>query len=300
MQRDMTVKDYNKLGMLQFNQGNYYLAISNFSEAIRLDPNNAIAYNNRGIAHQKQGNYPLAMQDYEQALRLDPNYATAYNNLGSIYQDQGCYNLAIQNYNEALRLDPNYATAYSNRGISYKQKGKLREASFNFIQALTIDPNNDAPFNTELKKALKDLSKSQLLNTIKELPDEKQIPLLIQCLDENTVLGERFWKKEGFFACSIESGTLKQINNHLSDLCRPATTWIFLVGPELVRNNTLLADTFFHITSHFLQVKLNLPTTTFYKSLYNTIFQPPVKKAEKNNMNVNEEKSRAIIKKPSK
>ncbi|MBX3709571.1 MAG: hypothetical protein KIT56_05995 [Gammaproteobacteria bacterium] len=60
--------------------------------------------------------------------------------------------------------------------------------------------------------------KSDLFDVLKELPNKKQIPLLRQCLDKNTVLGERFWKQEGVHACSKERGTLKKIQDQLSYL----------------------------------------------------------------------------------
>ena len=42
----------------------------------------AFAYNHRGVAYHAKGDYNLAIGDYTQAITLDPNYAMAYNNRG--------------------------------------------------------------------------------------------------------------------------------------------------------------------------------------------------------------------------
>ena len=39
-----------------------------------------IAYNNRGFAKSKLGDLEGAISDYDEAIRLDPEYATAHTN----------------------------------------------------------------------------------------------------------------------------------------------------------------------------------------------------------------------------
>ena len=50
-------------------------AIKDFSKAIKLNPNYALAYNNRGIAKDNLGLYEEAIKDYDKAIKLNPNYA---------------------------------------------------------------------------------------------------------------------------------------------------------------------------------------------------------------------------------
>ena len=59
-----------------------------------------------------------AISDYTKAIELDPNYAMAYNNRGlskAILED---YNRAISDFTKAIELEPNDADAYFNRSIS--------------------------------------------------------------------------------------------------------------------------------------------------------------------------------------
>src|SRR5262245_32756474 len=50
----------------------YDLAIENFSEAIELDADNAVAYRERGQAYHGKKDFDRALADFAQALRLDP------------------------------------------------------------------------------------------------------------------------------------------------------------------------------------------------------------------------------------
>ena len=62
--------------------GKYNTAISDYTTAIRLDPDDAVAYINRAVAYGNLGEYNTAISDYTTAIRLDPNDAVAYNNRG--------------------------------------------------------------------------------------------------------------------------------------------------------------------------------------------------------------------------
>jgi tetratricopeptide (TPR) repeat protein len=64
-------------------------AIEYLNEAIRLQPDFAIAYGNRGNAYYSLGQYQLAISDYNEAIRLKPDDAVLYNNRGSTYIDSG-------------------------------------------------------------------------------------------------------------------------------------------------------------------------------------------------------------------
>jgi tetratricopeptide (TPR) repeat protein len=119
----------------------YEEALADYGEAIRRGgPNLSIAYGNRGIVHRLMGEPALAMADYDEALRINPDYAEAYNNRGNVYFDLGDYDRAIADYDEALRLKADYVTAYNNRGFTWYKKNDYVRARADFEQALRIDP----------------------------------------------------------------------------------------------------------------------------------------------------------------
>jgi tetratricopeptide (TPR) repeat protein len=140
-QAALTAEEYFNRGNERYDAGDYAGADADYSEAIRLKPDDALAYNNRGIARQAQGDLGGALADYEQALRLKPDFADAYNNRGAARADQGDLAGALADYNEALRLKPDYADAYYNRGNARQAQGDLAGASADYEQALRLKPD---------------------------------------------------------------------------------------------------------------------------------------------------------------
>jgi len=122
-------------------------AIAAFNEAIRLNPNYAVAYNDRGDARDKLGDYKGAIEDFNQALRIHPNYAEAYYNRGTVRYGLGDKKGAIEDYNQALQIYPNFADAYVNRGNARNELGDNKGAIEDYNQALRIHPNYTEAYN---------------------------------------------------------------------------------------------------------------------------------------------------------
>ena len=129
-----------------FDKKEYDKAISAFTEAIRLDPNNALAHCNRGRAYVNKGDNDKAIRDFDEAIRLDPRLAPAYNGRGVAYDSQGKFDQAVNDYSDAIRLDPNLAKAYYNRGIAYSNQGNLDKAISDYNEAIRLDPNSADAF----------------------------------------------------------------------------------------------------------------------------------------------------------
>ena len=119
----------------------YDRAIADFTEAIRLDGNNAVAYSNRGEAYLQKGDVDNAIADFNQAIRLNPRYAWAYNNRGIAYEYKEDIERAIADYTQAIRHDPQFSYPYYNRGNRYLSRNDYDRAIADFTQAIRIDPN---------------------------------------------------------------------------------------------------------------------------------------------------------------
>jgi tetratricopeptide (TPR) repeat protein len=122
-------------------------AIADYTEAIRLDPGNALAFNNRGSARNQKGDLDGAIADCNEALRLDPQLALALINRGTARMYKGDLDGAIADCNEAIRLDPKNALAYGNRGLPRRRKGDLDGAIADYTEAIRLDPGNARVFN---------------------------------------------------------------------------------------------------------------------------------------------------------
>ncbi|XP_052172435.1 probable UDP-N-acetylglucosamine--peptide N-acetylglucosaminyltransferase SPINDLY [Diospyros lotus] len=103
-------------------------AFESFSEAIRLDPQNACALTHCGILYKDEGQLIEAAESYQKALKADPSYKPAAECLAIVLTDLGTsLKLAgntqegIQKYYEAIKIDPRYAPAYYNLGVVYSE-----------------------------------------------------------------------------------------------------------------------------------------------------------------------------------
>jgi tetratricopeptide (TPR) repeat protein len=71
-------------------------------------------YNNRGIAFGEKRQYDQAISDFTQAIAINPGYNKAYNNRGIVYRLKGQYHQAISDFNKAMAINPLDAEAYNN------------------------------------------------------------------------------------------------------------------------------------------------------------------------------------------
>ena len=136
----------NDRGVSALRNKDYEAAIACFSEAIRLNPNDAIAYGNRGFAYGKTGDYERAIADFTEAIRLKPDFALAYYDRADAYDNQGEYERAIDDYTEAIRLKPQMADAYNNRGSAYLVQDAYDRAIDDFTEAIRLDPEHAKAF----------------------------------------------------------------------------------------------------------------------------------------------------------
>ena len=113
-------------------------AINVFSEAIDLEPDNALGYDKRAISYIKLKKYRKADKDLTKAIELDPEYAEAYNHRGLLNYFSNKAILAMPDFNKAIKLDPDYAQPFFNRGILKYDFGNVEEAYIDFKQAYKL------------------------------------------------------------------------------------------------------------------------------------------------------------------
>lgn len=105
-------------------KGNYDRAIADYSEAIRLAPDNAGYLNDRcWVRAVGNRDLQLALDDCTESLRLKPDDAGTIDSRGFVYLRLGRLDDAIADYNAALRLNARLAGALYGRGLAKLRKG---------------------------------------------------------------------------------------------------------------------------------------------------------------------------------
>lgn len=115
----------------------------------------AILHVNRGVERGNKSDSEGALSDYDEAIQLNPSNSAALNNRGVVYIEKGEYDRAIQDLDQAINLKPDYSRAFRNRGDAYRKKGDRDHAVADYQKALSFSP--EEALRKEIEAALDDL-----------------------------------------------------------------------------------------------------------------------------------------------
>jgi lipoprotein NlpI len=141
-----TPQEWVQYGISNGVKGDLDTAISNFNEAIKIDPKYAPAYESRAYAEALQHKLDVAIVDYSQAIAIDPKYADALYNRGVAKGESGDLDGALADFNATIEANPKYVTAYYNRGHVKYFKGDLDGTISDLNQAIALDANSPYAF----------------------------------------------------------------------------------------------------------------------------------------------------------
>ena len=114
-------------------------AIEDFSKAIFVDGQNALAYFSRAnirykklefsVNNETEENantqdtyryeYEMIMRDYDKVIELAPDFAFVWYNRANLLAHQKDYQAAVVNYTKAIELEDDFSEAYFNRALTY-------------------------------------------------------------------------------------------------------------------------------------------------------------------------------------
>jgi tetratricopeptide (TPR) repeat protein len=169
------VEFYNR-GVDRLTTGDYAGAITDFTQALQLEPKDADAYYNRGYAELVLGRYDRAIADYSQALTINPNYVNALGNRCYAYYLTKKYEEAVTDCTKAINLNGNFADFFVYRGNAKDELGKHPEAIEDYTRALSLQGtrgqdrilyNRALAYNRagQQELALRDYNESLKINT---------------------------------------------------------------------------------------------------------------------------------------
>lgn len=144
-------------------------AVSDLSEAVRLNPNDTRAYFERGRVHVKAKRDSRAIADFNEAIRLEPKSAQSYLWRGFVRERGNNLDQAVIDFSEAIRLDSTLIVSYVGRGTSHIKAGRFRQAIDDFDEAIRRDAKFRTAFyqrglafcrSCDLDRAIDDLQKA--------------------------------------------------------------------------------------------------------------------------------------------
>jgi tetratricopeptide (TPR) repeat protein len=117
-------------------------AATNYEDAIKLNPSDAVLYLSAGQDLAALGRHAEAEQHYSEAARLSPDSIQAHFLYGMELGRDGKAADAAGQFREAVRIMPNMTEARFNLGISLVDAGNYSEALVEFEKVLEQDPTN--------------------------------------------------------------------------------------------------------------------------------------------------------------
>ncbi|HYD05218.1 MAG TPA: tetratricopeptide repeat protein, partial [Reyranella sp.] len=121
----------------------YRTALRFYTDVIRSSAPSGQVVFQRGMIYHTMGDPDQAIVDYSDAIRLMPNDVQAYVNRGIVlYTKKDNNEGALADFNAAFKINRCEATAWINRGLVYKRKGDLSQSIADFTDAIKCLPAN--------------------------------------------------------------------------------------------------------------------------------------------------------------
>lgn len=194
---------YKLRGDAKFRLGQNEAALLDYSEVIRLEPNNSMGYLARSLIHLQNESYDQAIADFDSVLdrhlELDEDDKFAsYIRRGYAKLQMDLFTEAILDLSQAILLAPNLPDAYYYRAEAYKELHEYKSAisdyqffvrltddeddkaeALGFIQEMGLSLNSESSKQSPTPKSAKGEPNSDIPTEKKTSPDTPKPPLTI-------------------------------------------------------------------------------------------------------------------------
>ncbi|MDO8366810.1 MAG: tetratricopeptide repeat protein [Saprospiraceae bacterium] len=155
--KERSVLPYWNRGKYRLTKGDFDAALSDYTQAIQMDPSNPELSKDRGkiyfnmanslqYKNQQRALLDKAIQDYTVAMskpNISPrSKSDALSSRGAAYGFAGMFDQSISDLTESLEMDPANKTAYTNRAVAYINTNQYEKALNDYLEYVKIDPNN--------------------------------------------------------------------------------------------------------------------------------------------------------------
>jgi len=102
----------------------------------------AAVYQQRGYAAATNQQFQDAISDYSEAAKLTPQNVRIYEQRAAVEMKIQDYDKALADYSEVIKLKPNEARYYNYRAYIYELRNDLKNSMADTEKVLKMDPNN--------------------------------------------------------------------------------------------------------------------------------------------------------------
>ncbi|KAF5308395.1 hypothetical protein FQR65_LT06216 [Abscondita terminalis] len=131
----VSVESLKEQGNAAVRNNKYEEAILHYTYAIKLEPTNYTLYSNRSFAFLKVQQYYFAMEDANETIRLNPSWAKGYFRKAEIEFATYQFNEAVTSYQKALELKPEDSGIINGmrKAIQEEEKDKRADAQIPWV-----------------------------------------------------------------------------------------------------------------------------------------------------------------------
>ena len=159
---DLALADYNEAIRLDPNDARYYASrsglllatnqppdrvLADCDKAIQLGSHEAKVYFHRAWVWMSKSDFKRAITDLDEGIRLDPTDPWAWCRRFECWMQVGNPDNALSDINEAIRLDPNDATQYGFRGTFWIFRRDLDKGIADYTEAIRCDPKDSRNYS---------------------------------------------------------------------------------------------------------------------------------------------------------
>ena len=145
-QTNKEVAKYSREGFEATEAKDWDKAVDAFRKATELDKkqeqNLVSALQHRGMEYTTQQQYPEAIADFSEGLKLKPDDPGIYERRAYVEMKTNGYDKALADYSEAIKLKPKEVRYYLLRSYIYETKNDIKSSMADTEQALKLDSNN--------------------------------------------------------------------------------------------------------------------------------------------------------------
>lgn len=135
-------------------------AFADAEKTLGIDAKNPFALNVRGLVKYNRKDYAGAISDYTNAIAIDPKFVRAYGNrLRANIRIGAPENVIVGDYLKAKELDPNFSSVYQSIGVYCLQTRKY-SCRKDFEALIRLEPNNEFGYFGRATERLAELERN--------------------------------------------------------------------------------------------------------------------------------------------